>query len=179
MSPRPSAPPPISPTGPWRPLRQANINRSYETDAAMGGVRRLLSIAVDCYRLLSIAIDYSYEPAAAKVGGNHGPMAGRRLAVVFLQIVPGVFPTGVVADWNRMGNETHLPGLHGRPPSNCLALEDAFQWLRLWRPILPFAPTPFPYTPFPWMMFSSRGERIIRWSSSTRLKRLPSLGVLR
>ena len=38
------------------------------------------------------------KPAAAKVGGNHGPIAGRRLAVGFLQIVPGVFPTGVVTD---------------------------------------------------------------------------------
>ena len=38
------------------------------------------------------------KPAAAKVGGNQGRMAGRRLAVGFLQIVPGVFPTGVVTD---------------------------------------------------------------------------------
>ena len=38
------------------------------------------------------------KPAAAKVGGNQGRMAGRRRAVGFLQIVPGVFPTGVVTD---------------------------------------------------------------------------------
>ena len=36
------------------------------------------------------------KPAAAKVGGNQGRMAGRRLAVGFLQIVPGEFPAGVV-----------------------------------------------------------------------------------
>ena len=36
--------------------------------------------------------------AAAKVGGNQDRMAGRRRAVGFLQIVPGVFPTGVVTD---------------------------------------------------------------------------------
>ena len=39
-----------------------------------------------------------YDSAAAKVGGNQGRMVGRRLAVGFLQIVPGVFPTGVVTD---------------------------------------------------------------------------------
>jgi len=33
-----------------------------------------------------------------KVGGNQGRMAGRRLPVGFLQIVPGVFPTGVYTD---------------------------------------------------------------------------------
>ena len=38
------------------------------------------------------------KPAAAKVGGNQGRMVGRRRAVGFLQIVPGVFPTGVVTD---------------------------------------------------------------------------------
>jgi len=39
-----------------------------------------------------------YDSAAAKVGGNQGRMSGRRLAVGFLQIVPGIFPAGVVAD---------------------------------------------------------------------------------
>jgi len=34
------------------------------------------------------------KPAAAKVGGNQGQMVGQRLAVGFLQIVLGVFPTG-------------------------------------------------------------------------------------
>ena len=38
------------------------------------------------------------KPAAAKVGGNQGRMAGRRLAVGFRQIVPGEFPAGVVTD---------------------------------------------------------------------------------
>ena len=38
------------------------------------------------------------KPAAAKVSGNQGRMAGRRLAVGFLQIVPGEFPAGVVTD---------------------------------------------------------------------------------
>ncbi|MDD4539659.1 MAG: hypothetical protein PHT80_11645 [Lentisphaeria bacterium] len=38
------------------------------------------------------------KPAAAKVSGNQGRMVGRRLAVGFRQIVPGVFPTGVVTD---------------------------------------------------------------------------------
>jgi len=36
------------------------------------------------------------KPAAAKVGGNQGPMAGRRLAVCFRHIIPGVFPNEVV-----------------------------------------------------------------------------------
>ena len=36
--------------------------------------------------------------AAAKDGGNQGRMAGRRRAVGFLHIVPGVFPTGVYTD---------------------------------------------------------------------------------
>jgi len=41
------------------------------------------------------------KPAAAKVGGNQSRMAGRRLAVGFLQLVPGVFPAGAVTD--RLG----------------------------------------------------------------------------
>ncbi|MDD4537717.1 MAG: hypothetical protein PHT80_01785 [Lentisphaeria bacterium] len=66
---------------------------------------RLLSIAVDCCRLLSIAVDCcrllsitTMKPAAAKVGGNQGRVAGRQRAVGFLQIVTGVFPTGKVTD---------------------------------------------------------------------------------
>ena len=38
------------------------------------------------------------KPAAAKVSGNQGRMAGRRLAVGFRQIVLGEFPAGVVTD---------------------------------------------------------------------------------
>ena len=38
------------------------------------------------------------KPAAAKVSGNQGRMAGRRLAVGFREIVPGVFPNEVVTD---------------------------------------------------------------------------------
>ena len=88
--------PGVFPTGALTPMKPV---------VAMGCVRRLLSIAVnfcrllsiavDYYRLLSIAVDYSYETRCAKSGGNQGRMAGRRLAVGFLQIVPGVFPTGV------------------------------------------------------------------------------------
>ena len=57
------------------------------------------------------------KPAAAKVDGNHGPIAGRRLAVGFLQIVPGVFPTGVVTDRLLFGAICgHKKGGHTGPP---------------------------------------------------------------
>ena len=55
------------------------------------------------------------KPAAAKIGENQGRMAGRRLAVGFLQIVPGVFPTGVVTPMKHAaakvgGNQGRMAG---------------------------------------------------------------------
>ena len=55
------------------------------------------------------------KPAAAKVSGNQGRLAGRRLAVGFLQIVPGVFPTGVVTPMKHAaaqvgGNQGRMAG---------------------------------------------------------------------
>ncbi|MDQ0291681.1 hypothetical protein J3R75_003788 [Oligosphaera ethanolica] len=43
-----------------------------------------------------------YDSAAAKVGGNQGRMVGRRRAVSFRQIVPGVFHTGAVTDQSQI-----------------------------------------------------------------------------
>ncbi|MDQ0290633.1 hypothetical protein [Oligosphaera ethanolica] len=64
-------------------------------------------IAGDC-RMLCESIA-PMKPATAKVSGNQGRMVGRRLAVGFLHIVPGVFPTGVVTDRLQRDKDGALP----------------------------------------------------------------------
>ena len=48
-----------------------------------------------------------------------------------------------------------------------------------WRSYLALGLVSNVYLTFPWMISSIFGERILRLSSSTRLKRFPSFGVLR
>jgi hypothetical protein len=62
----------------------------------------------------SLLATYVHSYFLARVGGNQGRMVGRRLAVGFLQIVPGVFPTGVVTDRLRIHG---LLAIHELPPS--------------------------------------------------------------
>ena len=50
-------------------------------------------------------INGAYETRCRKGRGNKGRMAGRRLAVGYLQIAPGVFPVGAVTERLR-GSES-------------------------------------------------------------------------
>ena len=81
-----------------RPLRQdGSLNRPrHPRRPYPARLPRRTSRAHSGWKPLLLWARYDY--AAAKIGENQGRMAGRRRAVGFLQIVPGVFPTGVVTD---------------------------------------------------------------------------------